>query len=107
MTQPPVNPFAGRRDERSGPQLEGAMIVQSLMTAFAFTFLATAALGHVLLLQAAFAPSNNPKSGKAAERTTVRLGANHRCGDRVVGSATLGARPDRWWRPASRDRGRR
>jgi hypothetical protein len=70
MTQPPVNPFAGRRDERSGPQLEGVMIIQSLVTAFAFAFLATA-LGHVLL-QAAFAPSNNPKSGKAAERPSGR-----------------------------------
>jgi hypothetical protein len=47
------------------------MIVQSLVTAFAFAFLATAALGHVLLLQAAFAPSN-PKSGKAAERPSGR-----------------------------------
>ena len=47
------------------------MIVQSLVTAFAFAFLATA-LGHVLLLQAAFAPSNNPKSGKAAERPSGR-----------------------------------
>jgi hypothetical protein len=72
MNQPPVNPFAGRRDERSGPQLEGVMIVQSLVTAFAFAFLATAALGHILLLQAAFAPSNNPKSGKAAERPSGR-----------------------------------
>ena len=48
------------------------MIVQSLVTAFAFAFLATAALGHVLLLQAAFAPNNNPKSGKAAERPLGR-----------------------------------
>ena len=72
MNQPPVNPFARRRDERSGPQLEGVMIVQSLVTAFAFAFLATAALGHVLLLQAAFAPSNNPKSGKAAKRPSGR-----------------------------------
>ena len=69
---PPVNPFAARRDERSGPQLEGAMIVQSLMTAFAFAFLATAALGHLLLLQAAFAPGNNPKSGKGAKRPSGR-----------------------------------
>src|SRR4051794_33423619 len=100
MTQPPVNPFAGRRDERSGPQLEGVMIVQSLVTAFAFAFLATAALGHVLLLQAAFAPNNNPKVGQS-RGTTVRSGANHRCGDRAVGSATPGARPDRCWRPVS------
>lgn len=47
------------------------MIVQSLVTAFAFAFLATAALGHVLL-QAAFAPRNNPKSGKAAQRPSGR-----------------------------------
>ena len=47
------------------------MIVQSLVTAFAFAFLAIAALGHVLLLQAAFAPSN-PKSRKAAERPSGR-----------------------------------
>ena len=72
MNSLPVNPFAGRRDERSGPHVEGVMIVQSLVTAFAFAFLATAALGHVLLLQAAFAPSNNPKSGKAAERPSGR-----------------------------------
>ena len=48
------------------------MIVQSLVTAFAFAFLATAALSHVLLLQAAFAPSNDPKSGKAAQRPSGR-----------------------------------
>ena len=48
------------------------MIVQSLVTAFAFAFLATAVLGHVLLLQAAFAPSNNSKSGKAAKRPSGR-----------------------------------
>jgi hypothetical protein len=48
------------------------MIVQSLVTAFAFAFLAIAALGHVLLLQAALAPSNNPKSGKTAERPSGR-----------------------------------
>jgi hypothetical protein len=48
------------------------MIVQSFVTAFAFAFLTTAALGHVLLLQAALAPSHNPKSGKAAKRPSGR-----------------------------------
>ena len=48
------------------------MIVQSLVTAFAFAFLATAMFGHVLLLRAVFAPANNPKSGKAAERPSGR-----------------------------------
>jgi hypothetical protein len=48
------------------------MIAQSLAMAFAFAFLAAAALGHVLLLQAAFAPGNNPKSGKAAKRPSGR-----------------------------------
>jgi hypothetical protein len=48
------------------------MIVQTLAMAFAFAFLATAALGHVLLLQAAFAPSNNPKSGTAAQQPSGR-----------------------------------
>ena len=67
-----MNPRGRGRDERLERQLEGAMIVQSLVTAFAFAFLATAALGHVLLLQAAFAPSNNPKSGKAAQRPSGR-----------------------------------
>ena len=52
-----------------GEMIGGA---SGLVTAFAFAFLATAALGHVLLLQAAFAPSNNPKSGKAAQRPSGR-----------------------------------
>ena len=60
------------RHRREKGDFRGVMIVQSLVTAFAFAFLATAALGHVLLLQAAFAPSNNPKSGKAAQRPSGR-----------------------------------
>jgi hypothetical protein len=67
-----MNPLGHRRDERSGRQLEGAMIIQSLVTAFTIAFLATVVFGHVLLLRAAFAPTNNPKSGKAAERPSGR-----------------------------------
>jgi hypothetical protein len=61
-----LNPRGHRRDERSGRQLEGAMIVQSLVMAFTTAFLATAVLGHVLLLHAALVPAKNPKSGRAA-----------------------------------------
>ena len=42
------------------------MIVQSLVMAFTTAFLATAVLGHVLLLHAALVPAKNPKSGRAA-----------------------------------------
>ena len=45
-----MNPPGHRRDEQSGRQLEGAMIVQSLVMAFTIAFIATAVLGHVLLL---------------------------------------------------------
>jgi hypothetical protein len=61
-----LNPRGHRRDERSGASMEGAMIVQSLVMAFTITFLATAVLGHVLLLRAALVPAKNPKSGRAA-----------------------------------------
>jgi hypothetical protein len=61
-----LNPRGQRRDERSGASMEGAMIVQSLVMAFTITFLATAVLGHVLLLRAALVPAKNPKSGRAA-----------------------------------------
>ena len=63
------------------------MIVQSLVTAFAFAFLATAALGHVLLLQAAFAPSNNPKSGKPRNDRQVGRQSPVRGSRRSVGNA--------------------
>lgn len=44
-------------DEWVGDLLEGAtMIIQSLMTTFIIAFIAIAAFGHVLLLQAMFAP---------------------------------------------------
>jgi hypothetical protein len=42
------------------------MIVQSLVMAFTIAFIATAVLGHVLLLRAAFVPAKNPKSGRTA-----------------------------------------
>jgi hypothetical protein len=42
------------------------MIVQSLVMAFTIAFLATAVLGHALLLRAALVPAKNPKSGRAA-----------------------------------------
>ena len=66
-----MNPPGHRRDERSGRQLEGAMIVQSLVMAFTIAFVATAVLGHVLL-RAALVPAKNPKSGRAAERPSGR-----------------------------------
>ena len=61
-----MNPRGHRRDERWGRQLEGAMIVQSLVMAFTIAFLTTAVLGHVLLLRAALVTAKNPKSGRAA-----------------------------------------
>ena len=61
-----MNPRGHRRDERWGRQLEGAMIVQSLVMAFTIAFLTTAGLGHVLLLRAALVPAKNPKSGRTA-----------------------------------------
>ena len=61
-----MNPRVHRRDERWGRQLEGAMIVQSLVMAFTIAFLTTAVLGHVLLLRAALVPAKNPKSGRTA-----------------------------------------
>jgi hypothetical protein len=67
-----MNPRGRRRDERLERQLEGAMIVQSLVTAFTIAFLATAMFGHVLLLRAVFVPANNPKSGRAAQRPSGR-----------------------------------
>lgn len=67
-----MNPRGRRRDQRLERQLEGAMIVQSLVTAFTIAFLATAMLGHVLLLRAVFVPANNPKSGRAAKRASGR-----------------------------------
>ena len=67
-----MNPPGHRRDEQSGRQLEGAMIVQSLVMAFTIAFIATAVLGHVLLLRAAFVPAKNPKPGRAAERPSGR-----------------------------------
>lgn len=60
-----MNPRGHRRDERWGRQLEGAMIVQSLVMAFTIAFLTTAVLGHVLLLRAALVPAKNPRSGRA------------------------------------------
>jgi hypothetical protein len=48
------------------------MIVQSLVTLFALAFVGAAVLGHVLLLQAAFAPGAKPKSGRGAERPSGR-----------------------------------
>jgi len=68
---PSLNPRGRRRDERLERQLEGAMIVQSLVTAFTIAFLATAMFGHVLL-RAIFVPANNRKSGRAAERASGR-----------------------------------
>lgn len=67
-----MNPRGRRRDQRLERQLEGAMIVQSLVTAFTIAFLATAMLGHVLLLRAVLVPANNPKSGRAAKRASGR-----------------------------------
>jgi hypothetical protein len=67
-----MNPRGRGRDERLERQLEGAMIVQSLVTAFTIAFLATAMLGHVLLLRAVLVPANNPKSGRAAKRASGR-----------------------------------
>jgi hypothetical protein len=57
----PVNLFGGPSDERLGSLfLEGVMIIQSLITTFAIAFLAIAAFGHILLLQAMFAPKQRP-----------------------------------------------
>ncbi len=50
-----MNLLDGSFDEWVGDLLEGAMF-QSLMTTFIIAFVAIAAFGHVLLLQAIFAP---------------------------------------------------
>jgi hypothetical protein len=53
-------------DEWAGDLLEGATIMQSLMTTFIIAFIAIAAFGHVLLLQALFAPKQGmPKQDPA------------------------------------------
>jgi hypothetical protein len=67
-----VNPIANRRDERSGHQLEGAMIIQSLGTAFILAFSAIAIFGHVLLVQAAFTART------ARKAATADAGDSHR-----------------------------
>ena len=40
------------------------MIIQSLVTAFIFAFIAVAIFGHVLVLRAAFLPTRDRNAGK-------------------------------------------
>jgi hypothetical protein len=63
-----MNPLDDRRDERSGRQTEGTMIIEVLLTAFIVTFIAIAILGHVLVLQAAFTPAPGRVRGKDDRR---------------------------------------
>jgi hypothetical protein len=44
------------------------MVIEILLTAFIVTFIAIAILGHVLVLQAAFAPAPGRVRGKADSR---------------------------------------
>jgi hypothetical protein len=62
--------------------MEGAMIIQSLGTAFILAFGAIAIFGHVLLVRAAFTPAKADKSGAPgnyashrAELARVRIAA--------------------------------
>jgi hypothetical protein len=67
-----VNPIASRRDESSGPQLEAAMIVQSLGTAFILAFGAIAISGHLLLVRALFTPDRGGNARPPEERGSRR-----------------------------------
>jgi hypothetical protein len=51
-----------------GKALEGAMIIQSIVTTFVLVFALIAAFGHVLLLQAMFAPKQRPAQAQANEQ---------------------------------------
>jgi hypothetical protein len=62
------------------------MIVQSLVMAFTIAFLATALLGHALLLRAALVPAKNPsreEPGNARQvgRQSPVLGSRRRVGN--------------------------
>ena len=48
-----MNPIAFWRVKRAGQLLEGAMLVEMLVTGFGVGFVAIVAYGHMLLLQAA------------------------------------------------------
>jgi hypothetical protein len=94
-----MNPIDDRRDERSGRQTEGTMIIEVLLTAFIVTFIAIAILGHVLVLQAAFTPAPGHVRGKkpTARRHITRQspvrGSRRRVGSasRVAGSRAVPA----------------
>ena len=62
-----MNLLDGSFDEWVGDLLEGAMIIQSLVTTFIIAFVAIAAFGHVLLLQALFAPKT-PRPAQTEEQ---------------------------------------
>jgi hypothetical protein len=63
-----MNPIVDQTHQWSGHSMEGAMIIQTLATIFIIGFVAIAALGHVLVLQAAFTPgrpgSSVPEPGE-------------------------------------------
>jgi hypothetical protein len=64
-----VNPTALSPDETIGaPDLEGAMLIEGLVTAFVITYIALAVLGHGLLLQVAFTSRKTRTSASAHER---------------------------------------
>ena len=53
-----MNPFALPPDEWSGLDLEGAMLIETLVISFVVAFVTVAVLGHVLVLQAALTPAD-------------------------------------------------
>jgi hypothetical protein len=53
-----MNPFALPPDEWSGQDLEGAMLIETLIISFVVAFATVAVLGHVLVLQAALKPAD-------------------------------------------------
>jgi hypothetical protein len=63
-----MNPVVDQTHQWSGRSMEGAMIIQTLATIFIIAFVAIAALGHMLVLQAAFTParpgSSAPEPGE-------------------------------------------
>jgi hypothetical protein len=67
-----VNPIASRRDESSGPQLEAAMMIQWLGTAFILALGATAIFGHILLVRALFTPDRGGNARQPEERGSRR-----------------------------------
>jgi len=63
-----MNPIGLSPDQRWDADLEGAMLIEALVTAFVVAYIAIAVLGHVLLLQAMFTSRKTRTSAGTAER---------------------------------------